>query len=198
MSLKQSMSLKPAVYLDRDGTIIREVHYIARPEQVEILSGAAEAISLLRAAGFLCVVVSNQSGVGRGKLTEEDMRAVQAEVDRQLGLRGAALDGAYFCTVAPAPETDGATDRRSRVDHPDRKPGPGMLLRAAKELNIDLRRSWMVGDMLSDVLAGKNAGVFGTIHVRTGHGATQPEASKLADHVADNVMGAAEWILARQ
>ncbi len=190
--------LRPAVFLDRDGTIIREVHYISRQEQVEILPGAADAISRLRLAGFLCVVVSNQSGVGRGKLTEADMHAVQAEVEKQLRERGAMLDGAYFCTVPPPPETDNAADRRSRVDHPDRKPGPGMLLRAAKELGIDLKKSWMVGDMVSDVLAGKNAGVVGTIHVRTGHGATQPEASKLADHVADNLIGAAEWILARK
>lgn len=189
--------LRPAVFLDRDGTIIREVHYISRAEQVEILAGAAEAISLLRAAGYLCVVVSNQSGVGRGKLTEADMRLVQAEVEKQLASRGATLDGVYFCTVPPPPETDTAPDRRTRVDHPDRKPGPGMLLWAAKELNIDLKKSWMVGDMLSDVLAGKNAGVLGTIHVRTGHGATQPEASKSADHVADNLMEAAKVILSR-
>ncbi len=190
--------LRPAVFLDRDGTIIREVHYISRPEQVEILPGAAEAISLLHEAGFLCVVVSNQSGVGRGKLTEADMREVQAEVEKQLNLRGTTLDGAYFCTVPPPPETDTAPDRRTRIDHPDRKPGPGMLLRAAKELSIDLKKSWMIGDMLSDILAGKNAGVVGTIHVRTGHGATQPEASKLADHVADNLKNAAEWIVAKK
>ncbi len=185
------------MFLDRDGTIIREVHYIAKPDQVVLLPGAAEAILMLCNAGFLCVVVSNQSGVGRGKLTEADMLAVQAEVDRQLGVLGTTLDRAYFCTLAPPPEADNAPDRRTRVDHPDRKPGPGMLLRAAHELGIDLARSWMVGDMLSDILAGKNAGVVGTIHVRTGHGASQPEASKSAGFVVDTLLEAARLIVHR-
>lgn len=179
-------SVRPAVFLDRDGTIIREVHYIARAEDVELLSGAAEAIRLLREAGYACVIVSNQSGVGRGLVREEAMWQVQREVERQLGLAGAALDGAYFCTVAPPKDADTAADRRSRIDHPDRKPAPGMLLRAARELGLDITRSWMVGDMESDVLAGRNAGVFRVIHVRTGHGASQPAASAQADFsVAD-------------
>jgi D-glycero-D-manno-heptose 1,7-bisphosphate phosphatase len=197
-----SHALHPAVFLDRDGTIIREVHYIARPEQVELVPGAAEAIATLRAAGFRCIVVSNQSGVGRGMLSEADMHRVQREVERQLaaadvGGAGAALEAAYFCTVAPPKDADDAPDRRTRVDHADRKPGPGMLLRAAREHGLDLARSWMVGDMLSDILAGKNAGVRGTIHVRTGHGASQPEASKSADFVADNLLDAARIIVGR-
>ena len=193
--------LHSAVFLDRDGTIIREVHYIARPEQVELLPGAAEAIAMLRAAGFRCVVISNQSGVGRGKLSEADMHAVQREVDRQLSAvipeNAASLDGAYFCTVAPPRDADDAPDRRTRIDHPDRKPAPGMLLRAAREHKLDLARSWMIGDMLSDILAGKNAGCKATIHVRTGHGASQPEASKSADFVADNLLDAARIIVGR-
>ncbi|HYF13581.1 MAG TPA: HAD-IIIA family hydrolase [Phycisphaerales bacterium] len=188
--------LRPAVFLDRDGTVIREVHHIARPEQVEILPGAAAAIARLRAAGFACVVVSNQSGVGRGLLTEADMRAVQREVDRRLALDGAVLDGGYFCTVAPPPGADQSPDRRTRIDHPDRKPGPGMLLRAARELSLDIGTSWMVGDMVSDILAGKNAGVQGTIQVRTGYGARLAEGESLADHVADDLAAAAAIILA--
>jgi D-glycero-D-manno-heptose 1,7-bisphosphate phosphatase len=194
-------SLHPAVFLDRDGTIIREVHYISHADQVELLPGAAEAIAMLRAAGFRCIVVSNQSGVGRGMLSEADMHNVQREVERQLvaapGGATAALDAAYFCTIAPPKGADDAPDRRTRVDHPDRKPGPGMLLRAAREHNLDLARSWMIGDMLSDILAGRNAGVRGTIHVRTGHGASQPEASKSADFVADNLLDAARIIVGR-
>jgi D-glycero-D-manno-heptose 1,7-bisphosphate phosphatase len=192
-----SQALHPAIFLDRDGTIIREVHYIARPEQVELLPGAAQAIAMLHAAGFRCVVISNQSGVGRGMLTEADMHAVQREVERQLASAGATLDAAYFCTVAPPKDADDAPDRRVRVDHPDRKPGPGLLLRAAREHNLDLTRSWMIGDMLSDVLAGKNAGCKATIHVRTGHGVSQPDASKSADFVADNLLDAARIIVGR-
>ena len=191
--------VRPAVFLDRDGTIIREVNYIASPDQVQLLPGAAGAIARLRAAGFACVVVSNQSGVGRGMLSEADMQSVQREVERCLvaeGGAGAALDGAYFCTLAPPPDTDASPERRVRIDHPDRKPGPGMLLRAARELNLDLAKSWMVGDMLSDILAGKNAGVRGTFHVWTGHGRSQHEASRAADCVVAGLVEAAEAILA--
>jgi D-glycero-D-manno-heptose 1,7-bisphosphate phosphatase len=180
---------RPAVFLDRDGTIIREVHYIRHPSQVELIPGAAGAIASLQNAGLLCVVVSNQAGVGRGILTLEDVKIVQREVDRQLLADGVKLDGFYFCPEAPR-----SNDRRS-VDHPDRKPGPGMLLRAAADHGIDLARSWMVGDMLSDVLAGRNAGVFRTIHVLTGHGHANPEASVEADHVASDIVEAAGLIV---
>lgn len=183
------------MFLDRDGTLIREVHYIREAAQVELLDGAGEALRTLRSAGYALIVVSNQSGVGRGMLSEAQMHAVQAEVDRQLAHLGAGLDGAYFCTIAPPPEADGSADRRSRVDHPDRKPGPGMLLRAAREHGLALAQSWMVGDMLSDILAGKNAGVHRTIHVRTGHGASQPEASQRADFAVADVREAASIIL---
>lgn len=191
------MPLYPAIFLDRDGTIIREVHYIARPDQVEILPGAARAIAEARRAGYACVVVSNQSGVGRGMLTEADMHAVQREVERQLlaADSGAVLTAAYFCTFAPPKDTDSAPDRRSRIDHPDRKPAPGMLLRAAREHAIDLSQSWMVGDMESDIRAGMNAGVRGTIHVRTGHGASQPAAVALATHAVQDLAAAVECIL---
>lgn len=191
------MRPRPAIFLDRDGTIIREVHYISRPEQVELIPGAAGAISRLRAAGFACVVVSNQSGVGRGMLTEGDMWSVQQEVERQLAAADptAVLTASYFCTFAPPKDTDTATDRRSRIDHPDRKPAPGMLLRAAHEHGLDLARSWMIGDMESDILAGKHAGVRGTIHVLTGHGKGQPNASAIATQTAANLAGAVEFIM---
>jgi D-glycero-D-manno-heptose 1,7-bisphosphate phosphatase len=188
---------RPCVFLDRDGTIIREVHYISRPEQVELLPGTADAIARLRHAGLACVVVSNQSGVGRGKLTEVDMRNVQREVERQLALAGASLDGAYFCTFAPPKDADTDPARRSRIDHPDRKPAPGMLLRAARELNLDLARSFMVGDMLSDILAGKSAGVRATVHVLTGHGREKAsECAAQASHQAPDLGASVEWILA--
>lgn len=193
------MPTRPAIFLDRDGTIIREVHYIARPDQVEILPGAARAIADIRRAGYACIVVSNQSGVGRGMLTEADMWAVQREVERQLAAAhpDATLDAAYFCTFAPPKDTDSAPDRRSRIDHPDRKPAPGMLLRAAQEHALDLARSWMIGDMESDIRAGLNAGVRGTIHVQTGHGASQPHTGGLATHTAQDLAAAVQIILSR-
>jgi D-glycero-D-manno-heptose 1,7-bisphosphate phosphatase len=182
--------VKPAVFLDRDGTVIEEVHYIADPAHVRVLPGAADAIRSLHAAGYACVLITNQSAVGRGIAPPESIGLVQHEVERQLTAAGASIDGFYFCTEPPQ------SSDRATIDHPDRKPGPGMLLRAARELDLDLGRSWMVGDMLSDLLAGRNAGCRAVILVRTGHGArSEPEAGPSADHVADDLAAAAGHIL---
>ncbi len=112
-------AVKPAVFLDRDGTIIRQVHHLADPAHVEVLPGAARAIRELREAGFACVVVSNQSAVGRGILTLERLAEIHAEFCRRLGEEGAAIDGWYFCPEAPR------TEDRSAVDHliGSRRPG---------------------------------------------------------------------------
>ena len=182
--------MKPAVFLDRDGTIIEHVHYLDDPKHVRLLPGAAEAIRALRAAGFVCVMVTNQSAIGRGRLTARRLEQVHDEVFVQLRRQRAELDGVYFCPVVPA------TDDRTVVEHPDRKPGPGMLLRAARELNLDVSRSWMVGDALSDVCAGRNAGCLGTILVRTGVGAAAAVAvDGAADHVVDDLSEAAGLIV---
>lgn len=153
---------RPAVFLDRDGTLIEDTHYLVDPRHVRLLRGAAEALRRLQAAGFACVVVTNQSAIARGMLTEDGLRRVHEELSRQLAERGTALDGFYYC-----PEAPGADDP-TVVEHPDRKPGPGMLLRAAAELGLDLGASWMIGDAISDALAGRNAGCRGSILVRTG------------------------------
>lgn len=187
--------MKPAVFLDRDGTIIEQVHYIRDPQDVRLIHRAAEALRLLRDAGLPLVVVSNQSAVGRGVATLEDVDAVQREMVRQLAQEGATIDGWYFCPVAPPAERPNS--QRDIVDHPDRKPGPGMLLRAARELSLDVGASWMVGDMLSDLLAGRNAGVRETVLVRTGHAASVGDPGAAADHVADDLYDAAQWILSR-
>lgn len=143
---------RPAVFLDRDGTVIKHVHYLSDPAQVELLPGAAEAVTKLRRAGFACVLATNQSAIARGILTEARLREIHAELDRQLAARGAALDAIYFCPDAPI------GDDRTVVENPRRKPGPGMLLQAAADLDLELADSWMVGDLISDVLAGLNAG----------------------------------------
>ncbi len=144
--------LAPAVFLDRDGTLIEHVHYLSSPQQVRLLPGAADAVKRLRNAGFRCVVVTNQSAIGRGIITEEDLRRIHLEMNRQLAEDGTFLDGIYYCPDVP----DG--DDRTVVSHPDRKPGPGMLLRGASDLGLELGSSWMVGDAVSDILAGWNAG----------------------------------------
>ena len=143
---------RPAVFLDRDGTLIEHVPYLSDPALVRLLPGAAEALKKLRRAGFAVVLVTNQSAIGRGMLTEDRLDQIHTEMRRQLAACGATIDGIYYCPVAPD------SDDRSVVEHPDRKPGPGMLLRAAADLKLDLAASWMVGDLISDVFAGLNAG----------------------------------------
>jgi D,D-heptose 1,7-bisphosphate phosphatase len=143
---------QPAVFLDRDGTLIEHVPYLSDPESVRLLPGAAEALKKLRRAGFAVVLVTNQSAIGRGMITEDRLDQIHNEMRRQLAACGATIDGIYYCPVLPT------NDDRSVVEHPDRKPGPGMLLRAAVDLKLDLATSWMVGDLISDVFAGLNAG----------------------------------------
>jgi D-glycero-D-manno-heptose 1,7-bisphosphate phosphatase len=179
--------MKPAIFLDRDGTIIEAVHYLADPAMVRLLPGAADALKRLRAAGYACVVVSNQSAIGRGLLTVDGLHEIHAEFCRQLAEEGAAIDGFYFCPTVPS------SDDRTALDDPDRKPGPGMLLKAASDLGLDLALSWMVGDMVSDILAGHNAGCRGAIFVACGQGRAEdleridaivlPDLAAAADHI---------------
>lgn len=141
--------MKPAVFIDRDGTLIEHVHYLSDPARVKIMPGAAESLNLLKNNGYFRVVISNQSAVGRGLLSLERLEEIHQEMLWQLKQQNADVDAIYFCPVAPI------TADRTTIDHPDRKPAPGMLLRAAKEHDLDLSQSWMIGDLLSDTLAGK-------------------------------------------
>jgi D-glycero-D-manno-heptose 1,7-bisphosphate phosphatase len=137
--------MKPAVFLDRDGTLNRlpaAGEYVRSPEQVELLRGAAHAVGMLRRAGYLCVIASNQRGVALGLMTEDELEAVDGRVRALIG----GVDAAYYCTHSIGGECD------------CRKPEPGLLLRAAEELRIDLQASWMIGDSITDVDAGVAAG----------------------------------------
>jgi D,D-heptose 1,7-bisphosphate phosphatase len=154
---------RPAVFLDRDGTVIEQVHYLGDPARVRLLPGAASALRRLRDAGYALVVITNQSAIGRGWLTVEQYGLVNDEMVRQLAAEGVTLDGVYYCPEVPTTDED-----RLAITHGDRKPGPGMLLRAGRELGLDLSTSWMIGDMISDVLAGINAGCKGSLLVETG------------------------------
>ena len=171
----------PAVFLDRDGTLMTDVEYCGDPARVAVFPGAADALSRLRARGYLLVMISNQSGIGRGYFTEEDFRRVQAELARQLGDAG-RLDGVYHCPERP----EDASDRR--------KPGPGMILEAAADLGLDLARSYLVGDSRADVEAGRRAGLAGTVFVLTGK-APHERHDCVPDAVAADLSGAAAWIL---
>jgi D,D-heptose 1,7-bisphosphate phosphatase len=182
---------RPAVFLDRDGTLIEHVHYLSDPALVRLLPGTVEALRRLRDAGFALVLVTNQSAIGRGMLTEERLHLIHDEMHRQLDAGGTAVDAIYFCPEAPA------GDDRTVVEHGDRKPGPGMLIRAAEELGLDLDASWMVGDLISDVLAGINAKCRGSILVGTGKGLSEAEGTPgLEYQVADDLLAAADLILA--
>jgi len=183
---------RPAVFLDRDGTVVEHVHHLTEASKLRLVEGAAEAIRSLRLAGYCCVLVTNQSVVGRGLLSEEGLEAVHAELEARLAEHGARLDGLYYCPQAPR------GDEAVAVEHPDRKPGPGMLLRAACELGLDLGASFMIGDSLSDALAGQSAGCRGNVLVKTGLAREDDAAHDAVDHVAADLPAAAAWILSLQ
>jgi D-glycero-D-manno-heptose 1,7-bisphosphate phosphatase len=173
-----SHSLHPAVFLDRDGTLMHDAGYLADPAGVILYEGVAEVLAQLKAAGFRLVVVTNQSGIGRGKFTEADYHAVAARFEALIG--PGIIDATYFCPDhADAPS-------------PRRKPAPGMLLEAASDLSLDLARSWMVGDRDGDVQAGIAAGAR-SILVRTGIGATA--GGEGAEFIAKDLAEAASFIL---
>lgn len=153
---------RKAVFLDRDNTIISDPGYISDPDLVSLLPGAAEGIRRLNDAGYVVVVVSNQSGVARGKVTEEKLAEIHDRLREVLEEQGAHLDAIYYC-----PYLDGADAvvERYRADSELRKPAPGMILLAAKDLDLDLEHSWMIGDSARDVVAGARAGCH-TILVR--------------------------------
>jgi len=139
---------RPAVFLDRDGTLIHDRHYLSDPAGVELLPGAGEAVARLNRAGRFVVLVTNQSGIGRGRFSEDDYRAVHARLLALLAEQGARLDADYHCPLAP----DAADPEAMR------KPGPGMFLQAAREHGLDLAASWFVGDRDRDVAPARELG----------------------------------------
>jgi D-glycero-D-manno-heptose 1,7-bisphosphate phosphatase len=184
------VTLRPAVFLDRDGTLNVERSFLTKPEEMQLLPGVADALQLLQSAGFACVVVTNQSAVGRGIMTEADLQRIHEEMNRRLADAGVILDGIYPCIVAPS------SDDKLAIEHPDRKPAPGLLLRAATDLHLELKKSWMIGDSLRDILAGQNAGCRGCILVRTGHAFDESDFAHAKPFViADDLLAAAKHIL---
>ncbi len=143
------------VFLDRDDTLIVDSGFIDDPAKVELVPGAGEAVRRLHAAGFKVVVASNQSGVARGRFDEERLRKIHARLQQLLEAEHAPLDGIYYCPYLDGPEAVVAEYRRKSSL---RKPAPGMLLKAAREMDLDLSRSWMIGDSARDVQAGQAAG----------------------------------------
>jgi D-glycero-D-manno-heptose 1,7-bisphosphate phosphatase len=177
-----------AVFLDRDGTINVDRGYVYNREQFEWIPGAIEAIRRLKEAGALVVVVTNQGGIGHGLYTEADVRILHRFMSAELLRAGTGIDAYYYCPFHPD-----AIVETYRTNDDCRKPKPGMIRRAASELMIDVASSWLVGDKVSDIEAGRRAGAR-TVLVRTGYGA-DAEPFAHADLVADDLPGAVELIL---
>ncbi|MFQ2150303.1 D-glycero-beta-D-manno-heptose 1,7-bisphosphate 7-phosphatase [Aeromonas jandaei] len=167
---------KPAIFLDRDGVINEDTGYVSQVDDFHFLPGVIDALLLLKKKGYLLVVVTNQSGIARGYFTEDDFMNLTEWMDWSLADRDVDLDGIYFCPHHP--------EHGTPCDC--RKPEPGMLLLARQELNIDMSRSYMVGDKPSDLKAAINAGVGHKIMVRTGKPVTEA-GSALADAIYDNL-----------
>ena len=162
----------PAVFLDRDGVIVREVNYLSRPEDVALEAGIVELIAWAHGRGIAVAAVTNQSGIARGRFGWVEYEAVEAEVERQLAARGVALDLVIACAFHED-HTDGFAEEHARW----RKPGPAMLELGARKLGGDLGASIMIGDKASDIEAARNAGLARAIHVLTGHGEKERTAA---------------------
>jgi D-glycero-D-manno-heptose 1,7-bisphosphate phosphatase len=170
--------LSPAIFLDRDGTIMRDVDYCGDPKDVDVFAGVTASLRKLKNRGYKVFVITNQSGITRGYFTEEQYRVVEREVLRQVGED--LIDASYMC-----PDRPNSGSKR-------RKPSPEMILEAACDHHLDLARSFFIGDKESDMKCGRNAGVK-TILVRTGYGKETDE--RLADFVAPDLDHAANIIL---
>ena len=154
---KNLRNKQKAIFLDRDGTINKYVGYLRTPEQFELLEGVGEAIRKINFSGYLAIVVTNQPVIARGEVTADGLQQIHNKMETMLGKEGAYLDGVYYCPHHPDKGFAGEVEELKVVCE-CRKPKAGLLLKAAKDFNIDLSQSWMIGDSENDVLAGKNAG----------------------------------------
>ncbi len=177
-----------AVFLDRDGTINEEVGYLSRTEELVLIPRAADAVRLINEAAMKAVVITNQSGVARGFFSEAVVEMVHARLEEMLRQERAFIDRFYYCPHHPT-EGKGAY----RIACKCRKPEPGMLLQAADELDIDLQRSYVVGDMLKDLEVAGRVGARGVL-VRTGYGKLITATDK-PDHIAADLFEAVKWIM---
>ncbi|MDE3156541.1 MAG: HAD family hydrolase [Acidobacteriota bacterium] len=182
----------PAVFLDRDGTLIHEVGYLDRLDRIEFFPWSVDAVRLLNRAGFRVIVVTNQAGVARGFFDEAFLAEAHRHIDDRLRAGQALVDAFYYCPHHPEGRVE-----RYRVACECRKPKTGMMRAAAESLDLDLARSFVVGDRWGDVQMAQAAGSRGIL-VRTGYGQTEeqnPQEGTEADLVADHLMDAVAWIL---
>lgn len=160
----------PALFLDRDGVVVEEVHYLHKIEDVRLTPGATETIRRANRAGVAVVIITNQSGIGRGMFGWDAFAEVQNHIFDELAAGDGFVNAVFACPYHKDGEPPFNID-----NHPDRKPNPGMLRRAADLLAIDLTASWVVGDCADDLAAGRRAGLAGGVHVLSGHGSRAGE-----------------------
>jgi D-glycero-D-manno-heptose 1,7-bisphosphate phosphatase len=189
--------MRRAVFIDRDGTISEEVGYINHPSRFRLFPFAAAAIKHLNDAGWLAIIVTNQAGVARGYFSEDMIKNVHAEMTKELEHGSARLDAIYYCAHHPS-----VGEPPYRFDCDCRKPKPGLISRAARDLNIDLAGSWMVGDRYSDVELARNAGVK-SMFVLSGYGRGEWEHQRSSwivqpDLVAENLLEAVRVIAVKE
>jgi len=178
-----------AVFLDRDGTLLEECGYLDRLDRLTLFPWTVDALRLLKRAGFATVVITNQSAVGRGMIEEDFVLAVHREMDRRLAGTGASIDRYYYC-----PHFAESTIERYRQQCGCRKPAPGMIEQACREMDLDPSRSVMVGDRWLDVACGRAAGTR-TVLVRSGPDRSEAPDGLRADAILNNLMEAVGWIL---
>lgn len=191
------MKKNTAVFLDRDGTINEEVGYLDSIDKLKLFANAAEAIRLINESGMKAVVITNQSGVAKGYFTEEFVRTVHERIQEMLRERGAYIDAFYYC---PHHQTEGIGVYLQSCAC--RKPEAGMLIEASKELDIDVRRSYTVGDMLKDIQVARTVGAKGIL-VKTGYGINTIEKDLTSDsseicqpsYIAEDILDAVKWII---
>ena len=184
---------QPAVFLDRDGTVCEEVGYLREVKDLQLIPGSAQAIRKIRQAGWKVVIISNQSGVARGYLTEETVQTIHTALREMLQKEETEIDGIYYCPHHPK----GNPPYNMQCDC--RKPKAGMLKQATKDLDLDLNRSIVIGDKLSDVQTAQRLNIPGIL-VLTGFGKGELEKyqqnwEKKPDHIAENLLEAASWFL---
>jgi D,D-heptose 1,7-bisphosphate phosphatase len=184
-----------AVFLDRDGTINEENGFISKPEQIKLIPGVPEAIAALNKSPFLAICVTNQPVIARGAASFEDLRAIHAKLDALLGQEGAYLDDLFYCPHHPDGGFEGER-AEYKIDCDCRKPKPGLLIQAAERYNVDLSRSYMIGDSTADIAAGKSAGCR-TIGVETGAGLSDGKYDVVPDEVCDDLSETINMLLTK-
>ncbi len=187
-----------AVFFDRDGTVTEEVGYLTDLSKMHLIPGAGMAIKKLNDAGFKVILVTNQSGVARGYFPESQVHAAHKMLEQMLQIEGARLDGIYYCPHHPSA---GNSEYTMACDC--RKPGTGLLDRASRDFDIDIKQSYVVGDKWSDIELAQRAGTRGAVLVGTGFGTedagnVRPELISDPDYTAHDISDAVEWILSKR